>query len=164
MHVVAEESSEEDDIYVFESDSVSYRIAFTGDGKLSITADEAEIATGDWSGAGASTVDMLDPTEVINLISALLHEGNYKVNNEAVTEEAVEEDTEVDEAQNVTEKDISRKKQWFIYIPEEGDWPIKYDGDSKEEAKAVYLKWAKIEKLPAGSRIWWGDIPKIAKK
>lgn len=44
--------------------------------------------------------------------------------------------------------------KWFIYIPEEGDWPIKYTGDSKEEAKAAYLKWANRKSLPAGSKIW----------
>jgi hypothetical protein len=44
--------------------------------------------------------------------------------------------------------------EWFIYIPEEGDWPIDYDGDNLYAAKAAYLKWAGRKRLPAGSVIW----------
>ncbi len=45
--------------------------------------------------------------------------------------------------------------EWFIYIPNEGDWPINYDGDDPKEARAVYLKWAERKRLPAGSKIWY---------
>jgi hypothetical protein len=47
------------------------------------------------------------------------------------------------------------KREWFIYILEEGDWPINYNGTSREQARAVYLKWAQRKRLPAGSVIWW---------
>lgn len=44
--------------------------------------------------------------------------------------------------------------KWFIYIPEEGDWPIDYRGSDHREARQAYLKWAGRKRLPAGSRIW----------
>ena len=43
--------------------------------------------------------------------------------------------------------------KWYIYIPDEGHWEIDYDGDDQKEARKVYLKWAKRERLPAGSQI-----------
>ena len=46
------------------------------------------------------------------------------------------------------------KKEWFIYIPEEGDWQIDYDGEKEEEARKVYLKRSNRERLPTKSRIW----------
>jgi hypothetical protein len=48
------------------------------------------------------------------------------------------------------------KREWFIYIVEEGDWPIsRYHGTSREQARAEYLRWARRKRLPAGSVIWW---------
>ena len=70
----------------------------------------------------------------------------------------------IESKEEVKEKDISGEKEWFIYIPDEGDWPIKYSGDSKEEAKVVYLKWADRESLPSGSKIWYRDVAKEPKK
>ncbi|MGH3428232.1 MAG: hypothetical protein ACRDQZ_11820 [Mycobacteriales bacterium] len=43
--------------------------------------------------------------------------------------------------------------EWFIYIPEEGHWPIRYSGSDAGRAKAAYLRWAGRKRLPAGSRI-----------
>lgn len=49
---------------------------------------------------------------------------------------------------------------WFIYIPEEGDWPIRPMTKSGREpadkvaATRAYLDWAKRKTLPRGSRIW----------
>lgn len=46
-------------------------------------------------------------------------------------------------------------KEWFIYIPDEGDWPITtYAGPDKEKARLAYLKWAGRKRLPAGAVIW----------
>lgn len=45
--------------------------------------------------------------------------------------------------------------KWYIYIPEEGDWPINYSGDNKKEAREAYLKWAQRKRLPKNSVIWW---------
>jgi hypothetical protein len=56
--------------------------------------------------------------------------------------------------EELAQKIKSGKMEWFIYIPEEGDWPIKYNGTDKDKAKATYLKWAKRKSLPKGSRIW----------
>lgn len=47
-----------------------------------------------------------------------------------------------------------RTREWYIYIPEEGDWPIAFDGDSPAAARRAYLKWAGRTRLPAGARIW----------
>ena len=44
--------------------------------------------------------------------------------------------------------------KWYIYIPEEGDWPISYTGKSREKARKVYLKWANRKYLPAGAYVW----------
>lgn len=53
-------------------------------------------------------------------------------------------------------------KNWYIYIPEEGDWPIDgYSGDSKSEAKAAYLRWAGRKTIPKGARIWSADAGQI---
>ena len=43
--------------------------------------------------------------------------------------------------------------EWLIYIPDEGHWPINYNGTDKAEARRVYLKWADRKRLPAGSFI-----------
>lgn len=43
---------------------------------------------------------------------------------------------------------------WYVYIPEEGDWPIRYSGTSKVEATSAYLAWAKRKTLPRGARVW----------
>jgi hypothetical protein len=43
--------------------------------------------------------------------------------------------------------------KWMIYIPEEGHWPIQYDGDDAEMARRAYLRWASRSRLPAGSKI-----------
>lgn len=43
--------------------------------------------------------------------------------------------------------------EWFIYIPEEGHWPIKYNGNDPKKARKAYLKWAKRKRLPPGSFI-----------
>lgn len=45
-------------------------------------------------------------------------------------------------------------REWFIYIPDEGDWPIDYYGHSKKEARIVYLKWSGRTRLPRGSKLW----------
>jgi hypothetical protein len=43
--------------------------------------------------------------------------------------------------------------KWLIYIPEEGHWPIQYDGNDAKAARRAYLKWAGRSRLPAGSEI-----------
>lgn len=47
---------------------------------------------------------------------------------------------------------------WYIYIPEEGHWPIAYGGKDKAVARTTYLKWAGRKRLPSGSFIV-GEIP-----
>lgn len=44
--------------------------------------------------------------------------------------------------------------KWFVYIPEEGDWPIKYEGKSWEKARKTYLRWAGRKRLPAGANVY----------
>jgi hypothetical protein len=44
--------------------------------------------------------------------------------------------------------------EWYIYIPDEGDWPINYNGRSHEQARLAYLQWAGRQRLPAGAVIW----------
>lgn len=44
-------------------------------------------------------------------------------------------------------------REWCIYIPEEGHWPIKGKHKSEAEAKAAYLKWARRKTLPKGAYI-----------
>lgn len=51
-----------------------------------------------------------------------------------------------------------KRKNWYIYIPEEGHWPIDYGGPSKAEARRVYLEWAGRKRLPNGSSIGSEDI------
>ena len=46
------------------------------------------------------------------------------------------------------------EREWFIYIWDEGDWPIQYIGSSEKEARAIYLKWAGQKRLPLRSMIW----------
>lgn len=41
--------------------------------------------------------------------------------------------------------------KWLIYIPNEGHWPVDYDGDDEAGARKAYLAWAKRKRLPAGS-------------
>lgn len=48
---------------------------------------------------------------------------------------------------------MTTKAGWFVYIPEEGHWPIDYSGDDAAEARAAYLRWAGRKRLPAGARI-----------
>lgn len=43
--------------------------------------------------------------------------------------------------------------KWYVYIPEEGHWPIAYDGDDEAGARAAYLRWAGRKRLPRGARI-----------
>lgn len=43
---------------------------------------------------------------------------------------------------------------WYIYIPDEGDWPIDYRGTNPAEARRVYLTWAQRKRLPNGAKIW----------
>jgi hypothetical protein len=50
------------------------------------------------------------------------------------------------------------KRAWYIYIPDEGDWPINYRGTDEREARDVYLRWAERKRLPAGSRIWCQEL------
>lgn len=47
--------------------------------------------------------------------------------------------------------------EWFIYISDEGDWPIDYNGENKKTARAVYLVWANRKRLPNGAVIWSRD-------
>jgi hypothetical protein len=55
---------------------------------------------------------------------------------------------------------VSRKAyEWFIYIPEEGDWPIHYSGPSAKEARLAYLRWAGRKRCPDGSKIWFREYP-----
>ena len=49
---------------------------------------------------------------------------------------------------------IRRTHEWFVYIPEEGDWPVYYDGKSHAGARSAYLKWANRKKLPPGAVVW----------
>ena len=53
--------------------------------------------------------------------------------------------------------------KWTVRIPGEGDYPIfGYHGDDSARAREVYLKWAKRQRLPAGSKIWpkpWKNPP-----
>lgn len=42
---------------------------------------------------------------------------------------------------------------WRIYIPEEGHWPIAYNGNDPAEARRAYLTSAGRTRLPAGSVI-----------
>lgn len=46
-----------------------------------------------------------------------------------------------------------KPREWSIYIPEEGHWPIKGKHKDEESARAAYLKWARRKRLPAGSFI-----------
>ena len=41
--------------------------------------------------------------------------------------------------------------EWFIYIEDEGDWPISGTHKTKAEARNAYLKWAGRQRIPAGS-------------
>lgn len=45
------------------------------------------------------------------------------------------------------------KQRWQIYIPNEGHWPIAYDGDDEQKAKQKYLDWAERKTLPRGSKV-----------
>jgi len=45
-------------------------------------------------------------------------------------------------------------REWFIYLWDEGDWPIQYMGPSEKEARAIYLKWSGQKRLPPRSMIW----------
>lgn len=61
------------------------------------------------------------------------------------------------------------KKEWSIYIPEEGHWPINVSSNAtKAEARKAYLKWANRRRLPAGSFITdcaeWPSIFKSKKR
>lgn len=50
-------------------------------------------------------------------------------------------------------KTNTQTPDWQIYIPEEGHWPIAYNGTDKAGAKTAYLKWAGRKSMPRGSRI-----------
>lgn len=43
---------------------------------------------------------------------------------------------------------------WFIYIPNDGDWPIAYFGQDEAGARKKYLVWAGRKRLPKGAKIW----------
>lgn len=47
-----------------------------------------------------------------------------------------------------------RESIWYIYIPEEGDWPINYWGEDIKGARSAYLTWARRRRLPRGAKIW----------
>jgi hypothetical protein len=47
-------------------------------------------------------------------------------------------------------------RDWLIYIPEEGHWPIKGKHRTRDEATKAYLKWAKRKRLPKGSIVMEG--------
>lgn len=49
-------------------------------------------------------------------------------------------------------------RDWLIYIPEEGHWPIKGKHKTEGAARAAYLKWAKRKRIPAGAYIMEGEI------
>jgi hypothetical protein len=44
--------------------------------------------------------------------------------------------------------------EWFIYIPEEGDWIIDYKGKDPKKARQKYLKWSNRKRIPKNSKIW----------
>ena len=44
-------------------------------------------------------------------------------------------------------------REWLIYIPEEGHWPIKGLHKTEEQARKAYLKWARRKRIPAGAFI-----------
>jgi hypothetical protein len=46
-----------------------------------------------------------------------------------------------------------KPREWSIYIPNEGHWPIKGKHATEEQARAAYLKWARRKRLPAGAFI-----------
>lgn len=45
-------------------------------------------------------------------------------------------------------------REWFVYIPEEGDWSLRYTGDKERDARLAYLAQFGVKRMPAGSRIW----------
>jgi hypothetical protein len=45
------------------------------------------------------------------------------------------------------------KRKWFIYIPEEGHWPIPGTHSTEAAARDAYLRWAERRRLPNGSMI-----------
>jgi len=53
--------------------------------------------------------------------------------------------------------------EWVIYIPEEGHWPIAYDGEDWYAARRAYLKWAGRKILPPGSWISRTDVVSATK-
>lgn len=44
--------------------------------------------------------------------------------------------------------------EWFIYVPDEGDYQIDYTGTRPDEAQSAYFKWAIRNDLPEGAVIW----------
>lgn len=45
-------------------------------------------------------------------------------------------------------------KEWFIYIPEEGDWLVKYTGEKERDARLAYLAQFGVKRMPANSVLW----------
>jgi hypothetical protein len=44
--------------------------------------------------------------------------------------------------------------EWFLYVPNSGDWRINYNGDSAIEARKAYLEQSGYKRLPNNSHIW----------
>ena len=49
---------------------------------------------------------------------------------------------------------MTMKWRWYIYIVDEGDWPINYFGPDPAHARKAYLQWARRKTMPKGSVIW----------
>lgn len=95
----------------------------------------------DKDGRGNGWIDFVYGNDGVDVIS------DYTVNLEEVLKPARD-------LADLIEKGLTK---WVIYIPEEGHWPIEYDGDDPKEAKRIYLKWAGQRRLPANAFIARGD-------
>jgi hypothetical protein len=56
---------------------------------------------------------------------------------------------------NMKTRTPTAKTKWYVYIPDDGDWPINYSGTSIKEARAAWLKSIGEKSLMRGSYIWY---------